>query len=207
MTKNSTFPEARIQHFEKLKQHEEQEKAKRDEVIKIGEEFNDQRHRIIETLSKFQDMWDGHIWSIKATTHGIGLTEDAKQSFKRPYRAGSTQHAHGKKEIERMTKAGVIKLSFAQKKCGTLRSCIEFQLLNAMTVRDSYPIPRMEECIDSLGTACVCYTLYCTSGYWKIEIHEKDRQKTGFVTHQGLFQFLRMPFGLHNALATFKRAI
>ena len=115
-----------------------------------------------------------------------------------------------------MLEAGVIEPStsewatpvvFAPKKDGTLRFCIDYRRLNAVTLRDSYPIPRMDECIDTLGDAKIFSTLDCNSGYWQIMMDDADKEKTAFVTHQGLFHFTRMPFGLRNAPATFQRAI
>jgi Reverse transcriptase (RNA-dependent DNA polymerase) len=65
----------------------------------------------------------------------------------------------------------------------------------------------MDESIDSLLDAVVFSTLDCNSGYWRIPLHEVDRDKTTFCSHAGTFRFLRMPFVLRNAPATFQRAI
>ena len=76
-----------------------------------------------------------------------------------------------------------------------------------MTVKDSYPLPRMDECIDSLGEAKVFSTLDAYSGYWQLPIKEEDKPKSAFVCHAGTFQYRRMPFGLTNAPASFQRAL
>ncbi len=89
----------------------------------------------------------------------------------------------------------------------TPRFCVDYRKLNAKNIRDSYPIPRMDDCIDSLGGAKVFSTLDCNSGYWQIPIAEKDRDKTAFVPHMGSNRFMRMPFGLTHAPATFQRAL
>ena len=93
------------------------------------------------------------------------------------------------------------------KKDGSLRFCVNYKHLNAITVLDSYPIPRMDECIDSLGGAEVFSTLDSNSGYWQVDIPMEDRDKTVFVTNNGLFQYTRMPFGLRNAPETVQRSM
>ena len=78
---------------------------------------------------------------------------------------------------------------------------------NAVTVQDSYPLPRMDEYIDSLRDAKVFTTLDAMWGYRQIDIANEDRDKTTFVCNEGLYRCLVMPFGLRNAPATFQRAI
>lgn len=96
---------------------------------------------------------------------------------------------------------------FAPKKDEKLRFCVDYRKVNAMTVRDTYPLPRMDECIDSLGGATIFSTVDCNNGYWQTEIPEADRNKTTFSSHHGLFLFIRMPFELKNAPASFQRAV
>ena len=68
-------------------------------------------------------------------------------------------------------------------------------------------LPRMEDCLDSLGEAKYFTTLDCNSGYWKIPVSEEDRSKTAFTCHEGCFELCRMPFGLCNSPATFQRTV
>ena len=90
---------------------------------------------------------------------------------------------------------------------GHFRFCVEYRRLNDRTVKDFYPIPRMDDCLNSLGDATVFYTRDCNAGYWKIRVADENRDKTTFKSHTGLLQFLRLPFGLVSAQASFQRVL
>ena len=87
------------------------------------------------------------------------------------------------------------------------RWCIDFRSLNSVTVKDVFPLPLIEECIDTLSGTNFLSTLDMASGYWQIKLDEADRSKTAFITKYGLFEHTRMAFGLCNAPATFQRVI
>lgn len=88
---------------------------------------------------------------------------------------------------------------------GSWRFCNDFRQLNKVTKFDTYPMPRIDELIDRLGTARYMTTLDLTKGYWQIPLAESAKEKTAFVTPDGAFQYKRMPVGLQNAPATFQR--
>ena len=75
------------------------------------------------------------------------------------------------------------------------------------TVKDAFPLPRIKECLDTLAKVTYMSTLDLASGYWQLEVAEEDRHKTAFISCHGLFEDLRMGFGLCNAPATFSRAM
>ena len=89
----------------------------------------------------------------------------------------------------------------------SMRFCVDCRRLNELTVRDSYPLPRMEDCLDSLGEEAFFTTLDWNSEYWRITVAEEDRAKIAFTCHEGWFEFRRMPFGLCNAPSTFQRTV
>lgn len=88
-----------------------------------------------------------------------------------------------------------------------MRFCVDYQNLNAVVVRDSYPVPRMDEMIDIQEAVKVLTTLDANSRYLKIKIPRENRDKTAFNCHAGLERSLCMPFGLKNAPASFQRAL
>ena len=116
--------------------------------------------------------------------------------------------------VENMKSAGVIEESqspwrspivLVRKKNGSTRFCVDYRQLNFVTKKDSYPLPRIDETLDSLSGSVWFSTLDLNSGYWQVEMDSRDKEKTAFTTGHNLYQFTVMPFGLCNAPATFER--
>lgn len=172
--------------------------------------------RIRAMLRKHESMWSAQLGEIKITEHRIDLKPGSRPFKAQPRRSGPKERElldfelkkqHGANVIEPTVSEWAAPVLFVPKKDGKLRFCIDYRKLNEATVKDSYPIPRMDDCLDSLGDATIFTGLDAYSGYWQMNVAKEDRPKTAFTCHAGTFQCVRMPFGLTNAPATFQRGL
>lgn len=147
------------------------------------------------------------------TRHRID-TGSAHPIRQKPYRVSSSERKVIAEQVKDMMNKGVVQESsspwaapviLVRKKDGSWRFCVDYRRLNAVTKKDVYPLPRIDDVIDCLHAASYFSTLDLRSGYWQIPMEPEDKEKTAFVTPDGLFEFNVMPFGLCNAPATFER--
>jgi transposase InsO family protein len=145
--------------------------------------------------------------------HPIPLESDAKPSYRPMYRLSPEEKEECEKQVKDLLEKGLIQPSsspwgapvlFVPKPNGKLRMCCDFRMLNKQTIKNKYPLPRIDDLLDILHGKKVYSSLDLQSGYWQIALKPEDMQKTAFNTHFGHFEYKVMCFGLANAPASFQ---
>ena len=146
----------------------------------------------------------GELGQCGLVKHSIPLVSGAQPVAQPPRRVNVSDRQDVADVVQKMQQDGVIRMSCSpwsspivpvRKKDGSIRLCIDYRRLNDVTHGDSYPLPRVEDCLDALSGSVWFSVLDLQSGYWQQDIAEADKEKTAFSTHTGLREFQRMPFG------------
>ncbi|KAH9061488.1 hypothetical protein Ae201684P_020824 [Aphanomyces euteiches] len=176
----------------------------------------DQRELLRKTLMKFSDIF---VDSSKAPgrTHLIEFSIDTGNNppiRSAPYRTSKAEGDIMEAELNQYLDLGLIRPSkspwsspvlMIRKPDGSIRFCIDYRKLNSVTVKDSYPVPRIDDLLDVLGRAKLFSTMDIASGDWNVPMAKDSIEKTAFTCKYGLYEWLVMPFGLCNAVPCFER--
>lgn len=193
------------------------------ERLRIDHTNEEERKKILELCLEYRDIFHCDQIPLSFTNeikHFI-RTKHEDPIYVKPYRQSPAEAEEIKNQVEQLQKNNIIQESFSPwnapvhlvpKKPDAsgvpkYRMVIDYRRLNDITTDDKYPLPNMTDIFDKLGKSTYFTTLDLASGYHQVEINEDDRQKTAFSTQFGHFEFLRMPFGLKTAPATFQRAM
>jgi hypothetical protein len=142
----------------------------------------------------------------------IDLVPGTGPIAKRPYRMAADELVELKKQLQELTDKGFIRPSaspwgspvlFVKKKDGSMRMCVDYRSLNAVTIKNKYPLPRIDDLLDQLRKAKYFSKIDLRSGYHQMKIKPEDVAKTAFVTRYGQYEFMVVSFGLTNAPAYF----
>lgn len=175
----------------------------------------EQLHELLQVLGQFDDIFQvpTKLPPPRAHDHHIPLVQGAKPPNIRPYHYGPLQKTEIENVVQEFLAAGFIRRSHSpfsfpmllvKKKEGSWRMCIDYRELNALTIKEKYPIPLIDDLLDELYGAWYFTKLDLRSGYHQILMRTNDVEKTAFRTHKRHYKFLVMPFGLTNAPAIFQ---
>ena len=167
-------------------------------------------------LTPYKDIFASSSLDLGHTTiveHSID-TGNARPIKQVPYRVSQAQRSEIDQQISNMLCQNIIKpssspwsspVTLVKKKDRSTRFCVDYRKLNAVTRKDTYPLPRIDDAIDALSGSTLFTTLDLQSGYHQVAMHSESRDKTAFISHAGLYEYNVMSFGLTNAPSTFQR--
>ena len=172
--------------------------------------------QILECALDFQDVFaldDRELGEAKGVEHVID-TGDSQPMRQLPRRVPFALRKEISRMVQEMLDGDIVQESaspwaspvvLVKKKDGTLRFCVDYRRLNAVTRKDTFLLPRIDDLLDQLSGKTIFSTLDARRGYWQIRVQEESQAKTAFTTFEGLYEFKVMPFGLCNAPSTFQR--
>ena len=173
--------------------------------IRMGEQLDEsQKEDLRRTLLLFPEVLKNEPDKTTLIEHHIPIVS-IQPVRQRPYRIPHAYRAEVMQELKRMEEAGIIEESdsawaspivVVKKKDKKLRICVDYRKQNQFTETDAYPMPRIEELLDSVGQSKYITTIDLAKGYWQVPVAREDQAKTAFISPRGLFHFTTMPFGL-----------
>ncbi|XP_063589651.1 uncharacterized protein LOC134766651 [Penaeus indicus] len=181
---------------------------------KLSHLERDQQSIIIALLSDFLDIFNDVPCPSPVVAHDVILVEGAVPVRQSPYRLSPSKKEILREEVRFLLDHGLIEQSESEwaspcvlvpKSDNTMRMCTDYRRVNALTRADSFPLPRIDDIIDSVGKAPFVTKLDLLKGYYQVPLTDRAKRISAFITPDGLFQYKVMPFGMRNAAPTFQR--
>ena len=174
-----------------------------------------QRKELAEVITQYREVFPDVPSKTNLIEHDVDVGDSAPIK-QHPYRVSPMKKELLDKEVQYMLENDIIEESQSNwsSPCilvpnheGGFRFCTDFRKVNDKTKSDSFPIPRIADCIDQIGNAKFVSTFDMLKGYWQVPLTLRAREISAFVTPSGLYQYKVMPFGMKNAPATFQRMV
>ena len=179
----------------------------------LGQVDEDKRNQLVGLIQAYPGLFSDTPTCTNLIEHDVEVG-DAKPIAQRFYRVSPEKRQILDSEVDYMLENGLAVPStsswsspclLVSKPDSTFRPCTDFRKISAVTKPDSFPLPRMDDCVDQVGSAKYVSKFDLLKGYWQVPLSERAREICSFVTPSGLYSYTVMPFGLRNAPATFQR--
>lgn len=188
--------------------------------FKFGDNLSsEEKAKILALLRKYTSSFSSpnnqKLGRVPVVEHEIDVG-DSKPIKQRAYRVSFKERQVINDQVDELLRKDIIEHSqspwsspvvLVKKPNGGIRFCVDYRKLNVVTKRDNYPLPRIDDALDRLSGASYFTTLDCDQAYYQIPMNPSSKDKTAFITPDGLFQFKVLPFGLANSPAVFQRLI
>jgi hypothetical protein len=180
-------------------------------------EDTDQREKVTQLLAKYAGVFsqgDDDLGVTELVTHEIPTLPGTQPIKQAPRRLGIEKDQEVERQVQGLAQRGLVEpadsawsspVVLVKKKDNSWRLCIDYRKLNAVTRKDAYPLPRIDDSLDALSGSVYFSTLDLVSGYWQLKMSEDASNKATFAMKSGLWKPKRLPFGLTSAPATFER--
>lgn len=214
----SKFENNKSVNVNKISQTLEMQPVDREE-ININENLSEKQQKsVYELINKYRDCFAKSMSELGCTNLSemeIVLTDQTPVVY-RPYRMSMSEREKVREIVHELLDNDIIEESTSSyaspiilvlKKDGGSRLCIDFRALNRKTVKDHFPMPRIDDQLDLLSGNQYFSSLDLASGYYQIPMKGDSKHLTAFITPDGLYQFKKMPFGLVNSPAVFQRTV
>ena len=174
---------------------------------------DEQKQQLLEIGKEFEDVLTDIPGRTSLIEHSVVLNSEIP-FYKRPYIMPYAVRQKVEEEVKNMLDAGIVENSksaydapivVVQKKDNSIILCIDYSGLNEKTIFDPQPMSKLDDIFNKFGKARFISKIDCTKGFWQIPLEESAKEKSGFVTPFGHYQFNEMPFGMINSGATFVR--
>ena len=171
------------------------------------------RQEELDLVHRYPSVFTDKPGRTNVAAHDIDVG-DARPIKSSPYRIHPGQVLEVREELRRMEDQGIIEpatsewcspVTLVKKRDGSLRFCVDYRKVNKVTRKDTFPLPRVEDCVESIGNAKFITKIDCLRGFWQIPLTPRAQEISAFATLGRTWRFLVMPFGLCNAPATFQK--
>ena len=183
---------------------------------KLSHLDSDKRLELKQLILEYEHLFPDFPSRTDKIFHDVDIIDGSKPVKQHPYRMNPVKQQCLREEVQYLLDNDFIEPSQSEwsspcilvpKPDGTFRMCTDYRKVNSVTKTDTFPIPRIDDCIDNIGHAKYVTKFDLLKGFWQIPMTDKAKEVSAFVTPDGLFQYKVMPFGMKNSPATFQRLV